>query len=99
MSKDGPEPVSRADARPDLLSPPPGCADSADEAAARLKARLPGCDPRAILPDVHPARLPRHVAVIMDGNGRWARERGFPREFGHRNGARSVRTVLQDCVR
>jgi len=39
-------------------------------------------------------RLPRHVAVIMDGNGRWARQRGLPRNAGHRAGARSVREIV-----
>ena len=38
-----------------------------------------------------PARLPRHVAIIMDGNGRWARQRGLPRIEGHRRGVESVR--------
>jgi len=39
--------------------------------------------------------LPAHVAIIMDGNGRWARERGLPRVEGHRRGAESVRAVLR----
>ena len=39
--------------------------------------------------------VPRHVAVIMDGNGRWARERGRPREFGHRAGMRAVRAAVE----
>ena len=39
-------------------------------------------------------RLPRHVAIIMDGNGRWAQERGKPRLFGHRNGVENVRSVV-----
>lgn len=42
--------------------------------------------------------VPRHVAIIMDGNGRWARERGLPRTEGHRAGAESVRKVLEGCV-
>ncbi|MEO1511872.1 MAG: polyprenyl diphosphate synthase, partial [Planctomycetota bacterium] len=42
---------------------------------------------------------PRHIAIIMDGNGRWAAERGFPREFGHRNGASAVRAALTECAR
>jgi len=42
-----------------------------------------------------PARLPRHVAIIMDGNGRWAEERGRPRLDGHRQGAESVRDVTR----
>ena len=39
--------------------------------------------------------LPRHVAVIMDGNGRWAKERGRPRIFGHQNGVRAVRAISE----
>ena len=42
-----------------------------------------------------PAQLPRHVAVIMDGNGRWAQRRGLPRIEGHRRGARSVKEVVR----
>lgn len=44
-------------------------------------------------------RLPEHIAVIMDGNGRWARQRGKPRLFGHRAGAESVRAILDTCAR
>ena len=40
-------------------------------------------------------RLPRHVAIIMDGNGRWAKERGYDRIFGHQNGVTSVREVTE----
>ncbi|MBI3323407.1 MAG: isoprenyl transferase [Candidatus Omnitrophica bacterium] len=40
-------------------------------------------------------RLPRHVAIIMDGNGRWARARGLPRVMGHRAGIKSVRAVVE----
>jgi undecaprenyl diphosphate synthase len=42
-----------------------------------------------------PATLPRHVAIIMDGNGRWAQKRGLPRIEGHRQGAQSVRKVVR----
>lgn len=45
------------------------------------------------------ARLPRHVAIVMDGNGRWARQRHLPRVAGHRIGARVVRRVIEDCAR
>ena len=41
--------------------------------------------------------VPRHIAVIMDGNGRWAKERGKPRRDGHRAGAESVREVMEGC--
>lgn len=44
-----------------------------------------------------PKNIPRHVAIIMDGNGRWARERGLPRIEGHRRGAESVRQVVRAC--
>jgi len=44
-------------------------------------------------------RLPRHVAVIMDGNGRWAAERGKPRIFGHQAGVESVRALLDTSAR
>jgi len=41
--------------------------------------------------------VPRHIAVIMDGNGRWAKERGLPRTEGHRMGAETVRRVVECC--
>lgn len=44
-------------------------------------------------------RLPRHVAVIMDGNGRWARARGLPRIEGHRRGVATVRNIIECCSR
>ncbi len=46
-----------------------------------------------------PARLPRHVAVIMDGNGRWAQRRGLSRIEGHRRGKESVRAVVESARR
>lgn len=42
--------------------------------------------------------IPRHIAVIMDGNGRWAKERGLPRREGHRAGAESVREICDTCI-
>ncbi|MGH7127091.1 MAG: polyprenyl diphosphate synthase, partial [Planctomycetaceae bacterium] len=45
------------------------------------------------------ADLPRHVAMIMDGNGRWARSRGLPRFEGHRRGVASVRLMVEECSR
>ena len=42
-----------------------------------------------------PRRLPRHIAIIMDGNGRWAKARGLPRIAGHRRGADAVRRTLE----
>lgn len=45
-----------------------------------------------------PLVIPRHVAVIMDGNGRWAKERGLPRTEGHRRGADAVQRTVEACV-
>jgi undecaprenyl diphosphate synthase len=42
--------------------------------------------------------IPRHVAIIMDGNGRWARERNLPRPLGHRSGMKSVREVVEAAI-
>ena len=44
-------------------------------------------------------RVPRHIAIIMDGNGRWAAARGLPRIAGHREGARRVRAIVEECAR
>ncbi len=45
------------------------------------------------------AALPRHIAIIMDGNGRWAQRRGLPRRAGHEAGAKSVREITRECAR
>jgi len=44
-------------------------------------------------------KLPRHIAVIMDGNGRWAQNQGLPRIEGHRRGVKSVRNIVEECAR
>ncbi|MBN2474692.1 MAG: isoprenyl transferase [Pirellulales bacterium] len=49
--------------------------------------------------DVPPEKMPRHIAVIMDGNGRWARQQGLPRIEGHRRGVASVRRTTEECAR
>src|SRR5258708_7694551 len=51
------------------------------------------------VPAVDPAKIPAHIAIIMDGNGRWAKRRGLPRFAGHRAGVQRVRTVVEDCSR
>ena len=43
--------------------------------------------------------LPKHIAIIMDGNGRWAKQQGFIRAIGHENGAKSVRMTVETCAR
>ncbi len=50
------------------------------------------------MPPADTMTMPRHVAVIMDGNGRWAQSRGLPRSEGHRAGAESVRRILNACT-
>jgi undecaprenyl diphosphate synthase len=45
-----------------------------------------------------PAPVPRHVAIIMDGNGRWAQQRGLPRLSGHRAGTENIRRIIEGCV-
>ncbi len=47
---------------------------------------------------VPPERIPRHVGIIMDGNGRWAKARGLPRLAGHRAGTHNIRRVLEACI-
>jgi undecaprenyl diphosphate synthase len=51
------------------------------------------------LADIPPQKFPRHIAIIMDGNGRWAVQRGLERVRGHQQGARSVRDVVTECAR
>lgn len=52
---------------------------------------------RELPADLHQDRLPRHVAVIMDGNGRWAKQRGLPRIMGHRRGVDTLKDILRCC--
>src|SRR5210317_527315 len=47
---------------------------------------------------IHEKRLPKHIAIIMDGNGRWARQQGMARAFGHENGTKSVRQTVEACA-
>lgn len=63
----------------------PFAAQSQSQSQSRLPAEL----------DHH--RLPRHVAVIMDGNGRWARQQGLPRIAGHHRGAKTLKELLRCC--
>jgi undecaprenyl diphosphate synthase len=51
-----------------------------------------------LLEAINKSALPSHIAVIMDGNGRWARKRGLPRVAGHRSGINSVREVVEGCA-
>ncbi len=59
---------------------------------------MPALDPLETL-GVPRASLPRHIAIIMDGNGRWAKQRGLPRIEGHRNASPAVRETVTTCAR
>jgi undecaprenyl diphosphate synthase len=63
------------------------------------KVIKPDSDEARLLAQIDFARLPQHIAIIMDGNGRWAKMRGKPRIFGHQEGAESVRAILDTCAR
>ena len=59
----------------------------------------PNSDEAEMLAAIDAARLPQHVAIIMDGNGRWAKQRGKQRVFGHRAGVESVRAIVDTSAR
>src|SRR6476661_5531764 len=63
------------------------------------KVVKPKSEEAELLAQIDFARLPQHVAVIMDGNGRWAKQRGKPRIFGHRAGVESVRALVDTSAR
>ena len=49
--------------------------------------------------DIRQGNIPQHIAIIMDGNGRWAMERGLPRTNGHQAGVETVKRITEECVR
>jgi undecaprenyl diphosphate synthase len=59
----------------------------------------PGSEEESLVDQLDFTRLPKHVAVIMDGNGRWAKRRNMPRVEGHRAGSKSVREIVETCGR
>jgi undecaprenyl diphosphate synthase len=52
-----------------------------------------------LLEKIDKSRLPKHIAIIMDGNGRWAKKKGMLRMFGHQSGVKSVRDVCEACAK
>ena len=64
-----------------------------------LEWAQPGSEEWRMARRLIPNRLPRHIAVIMDGNGRWARKRLLPRAAGHRAGVKPVREIIEACCR
>ena len=53
----------------------------------------------SLLDSINKQNLPKHLAIIMDGNGRWAKQQGLLRAFGHENGTKSVRNVVETCAK
>src|SRR3989475_4161877 len=66
---------------------------------ALLEALQPGEKDWDLAQAIDPARLPAHIAIIMDGNGRWARRRRLPRVAGHKAGIGPVRVTVETCAR
>ena len=76
-----------------------------DKSHKTLEVAVPGSlgpvtsEEAQLLENLDFARLPRHIAVIMDGNGRWAQKRHLPRIAGHRSGTQSARITIETCAR
>src|ERR1039457_2817532 len=64
-----------------------------------LDVLKPGTREASLAEAIDPQRLPAHIAIIMDGNGRWAKRRSLPRVAGHRAGVDPVRTTVDTCAR
>ncbi len=62
-----------------------------------LRSKPSAASEQAILRELDAHKIPRHIAIIMDGNGRWAKQRHMPRIFGHRAGITSVREAVRAC--
>ena len=76
-----------------------GLSQADRDALARMTLLTPLAKPQEHLPDVPPHKIPRHIAVIMDGNGRWARAQGLPHALGHEAGGKTVRRIVEACGR
>ena len=66
---------------------------------ALLEALAPGTEDLELARAIDSARIPAHIAIIMDGNGRWAQQRSLPRVAGHQAGVPAVRAVVETCAR
>jgi undecaprenyl diphosphate synthase len=64
-----------------------------------IQVLKPGSKDWILAKAIDPDRLPAHIAIIMDGNGRWARKRNLPRVAGHKAGVEPVRTAVETCTR
>jgi undecaprenyl diphosphate synthase len=65
---------------------------------ALLETLAPDHEDLALARAIDPTRIPRHIAIIMDGNGRWARQRDLPRVAGHKAGVPAVRAAVETCA-
>jgi undecaprenyl diphosphate synthase len=65
---------------------------------ALLEALVPGSEDLALARAIDAGRIPAHIAIIMDGNGRWAQQRNLPRVAGHKEGVPAVRTTVETCA-
>ena len=89
-------------ARPVSLQPPASYATFKDDSRYALRAQVPAGLNRKeaeIYSRLDPERLPHHIAIIMDGNGRWAKRRHLPRIAGHRSGVAAVRSTVETAAR
>src|SRR5512139_3397357 len=64
-----------------------------------LEILRPGDEDWILAQAIDPDRLPAHIAIIMDGNGRWAKRRSLPRVAGHKAGVEPVRNTVETCAR
>ena len=62
-----------------------------------IRAPASSTDEDELISRLDPERLPRHIGIIMDGNGRWAKKRGLPRALGHHEGQKRVRRIVELC--
>src|SRR2546426_207963 len=98
-------PVYGSDCLSSLPPTPPGGGEATRVAAEMNSAALgrpwplfqPTCRPVGPFSSPVASQAPRHIGIIMDGNGRWARRRGRPASFGHRAGVRAIKRALQAC--
>lgn len=81
---------------PAFLSQLPTAVGSAEVSPASNAALAPVPPPTVLL---RPEQLPRHIAIVMDGNGRWAKARGLPRSEGHAAGVEAIHRVIRSCRR
>jgi undecaprenyl diphosphate synthase len=66
---------------------------------ALIESLQPGSPDHALALSLDPSRIPAHIGIIMDGNGRWANRRSLPRVAGHKAGVEPVRTAVETCAR